>query len=177
MGVRHSMSWSFKLILVGIFILAFFLRTVNLQNSPPGFTWDEASLGYNAYSILKTGRDEWGVFLPTIFKSFGDYKPGAYVYLTIPFVAIFGLNETAVRLPSIIVGSLIPILALLIIMQLLDRNGKKIGLIVALLLCLSPWALQYSRGAWEANLAFFETLLPMYFFLLARKGKKIYLIL
>src|SRR5438270_3600910 len=85
-----------------IIVLGFFLRIVNLQVSPPGFNADEAALGYNAYSILKTGKDEWGETLPLVFKSFSDYKPGVYVYLDIPFVALFGLNELAVRLPSII---------------------------------------------------------------------------
>ena len=72
--------------------------------------WDEAALGYNAYSISQTLRDEYGQFMPLIFKSFGDYKPGLYVYLAVPFVTIFGLNEISVRLPSIILGALSPIL-------------------------------------------------------------------
>ena len=85
-----------KIILIIILIAAFFLRLYH-YNYPP-LLWDEAALGYNAYSILHTARDEYGQFLPLIFKSFGDYKPGLYVYLTLPFVAIFGLNPLAVRL-------------------------------------------------------------------------------
>jgi hypothetical protein len=39
-------------------------------------TWDEASLGYNAWSIALTGRDEHAKFLPyDAFAAFGDYKP------------------------------------------------------------------------------------------------------
>src|SRR3989344_1369248 len=89
-----------------IFLFALALRTVNLGDHPSGLTWDEAGLGYNAYSILKTGRDEFGTFLPIVFKSFGDYKPGIYVYLTVPSVAIFGLTEFAVRFPSALFGAL-----------------------------------------------------------------------
>src|SRR5579859_5044425 len=91
-------------IILLILLVATFLRIYNLSSNPPGLTPDEASLGYNAYSILKTGRDEYGTLLPVIFKSFGDYKPGLYVYLAIPSVATFGLNEFAVRLPSVIGG-------------------------------------------------------------------------
>ena len=87
-----------------ILLLAAVLRLWNLSSIPPGLTPDEASLGYNAYSILKTGKDEYGQVLPVIFKSFGDYKPGLYVYLTVPFVALFGLTELAVRLPSAMAG-------------------------------------------------------------------------
>jgi 4-amino-4-deoxy-L-arabinose transferase-like glycosyltransferase len=85
-------------------LVAAFLRLWYLGVNPPHLTPDEASLGYNAYSILKTGRDEYGEILPIIFKSFGDYKPGLYVYATVPFVALFGLTEFAVRLPSAIAG-------------------------------------------------------------------------
>src|SRR5687768_12237216 len=91
-------------LLVVIMIVAAILRLWKLGSIPPGLTPDEASLGYNAYSILKTGRDEYGQLFPTVFKSFGDYKPGLYTYAVIPFVALFGLNEWTVRLPSALAG-------------------------------------------------------------------------
>ena len=31
---------------------------------PNGFHADEASIGYDAYSMLETGRDQYGEFLP-----------------------------------------------------------------------------------------------------------------
>jgi 4-amino-4-deoxy-L-arabinose transferase-like glycosyltransferase len=88
--------------LLAIICVAALLRFYHLSTVPPHLTPDEASLGYNAYSILKTGKDEYGQSLPIIFKSFGDYKPGLYVYATVPFVAVFGLNEFAVRAASAI---------------------------------------------------------------------------
>lgn len=94
------------LILILTIAIGAFLRLWMLSSVPNGLTWDEAAIGYNAYSILKTGRDEFGKFLPIIFKSFGDYKPGAYIYLTVPSVAIFGLSEFAVRFPSALAGIL-----------------------------------------------------------------------
>ena len=101
-----------KIILILIIVFAFLVRIYN-YNYPP-LLWDEAALGYNAYSILHTARDEYGQFMPLIFKSFGDYKPGLYVYLTLPFVAVFSLCTLAVRFPSIILGSLLPLVAYLI---------------------------------------------------------------
>ena len=77
-------------LLIIVLIVAATLRFWNLGTNPPGLTPDEAALGYNAYSILKTGRDEFGKSFPIIFKSFGDYKPGLYVYLDVPFVAALG---------------------------------------------------------------------------------------
>src|SRR3990170_4092898 len=90
-----------------IFLLGFVLRIYKLNVRPLGFTWDEAALGYNAYSLLHTGRDEYGQLAPVVFKSFGDYKPGLYIYFTVPAVALLGLNEFATRLPSAVFGTLL----------------------------------------------------------------------
>ena len=73
-------------LLILALIIGSFLRLYQLGLIPNALTWDEAAVGYNAYSILKTGRDEYGELLPIIFKSFGDFKPGLYVYLVIPFI-------------------------------------------------------------------------------------------
>jgi len=137
------------LALLIIFGVALVLRLYNLGNHPPGLTWDEAGLGYNAYSILKTGRDEFGVRLPLIFKSFGDYKPGVYIYLTVPSVAVFGLTEFAVRLPSALFGALAVIGIYFLVNEIFA--SKKLGLIAAVVLTFMPWHLHFSRGGWEVN--------------------------
>lgn len=149
-----------KLLLIVILLAGLFIRLYK-YNYPP-LLWDEASLGYNAYSILKTGRDEYGQFLPLIFKSFGDYKPGLYVYLTIPFVAIFGLNSLAVRLPSIIIGSLIPLIAYLFTKK--HTTSKILPLLFATLIAFNPYNIHFSRGAWETNILTFQLLLASYLF-------------
>lgn len=146
-----------------ILVLAAVLRLWKLGSIPPHLTPDEASLGYNAYSILKTGKDEYGKVLPIIFKSFGDYKPGLYVYATVPFVAVFGLNEWSVRLPSAIAGILAVYLIYLIILELF--KDKRLSLISAFVASITPWLIYFSRGAWEVNLSLTLTLAGIYFFL------------
>ena len=92
-------------VLVLIVLLGFFLRTWKLGSNPPGLYWDEVSLGWNAYSVLKTGFDEHGRFLPIdTFFAFGDYKPPLYIYAAVPSIWLFGLNEFAVRAPSVAAG-------------------------------------------------------------------------
>jgi 4-amino-4-deoxy-L-arabinose transferase-like glycosyltransferase len=153
------------------------LRIYKLGTIPPHLTSDEASLGYNAYSILKTGKDEYGTLLPIIFKSFGDWKPGLYVYSAIPTIAILGLNEFAVRLPSAIAG-IVAVWLIYKIVEILShslQNDKKskspvidyklLPSISAVLLAINPWHLHFSRGAWEANLSLTLTLAGTYFFL------------
>src|SRR4030042_4728750 len=159
--------------LLVILLIALILRLWRLGLIPPGLTPDEAALGYNAYSILKTGKDEYGNFFPIIFKSFGDWKPGLYVYITIPFVAVFGLSESAVRLPSTLAGVIAIWLFYQIILILYSRQKNKVLLtnrlplanINAFLLAISPWHILFSRGAWEVNMSLTLTLAGIYFFL------------
>lgn len=158
-------------VLVIILILASIVRLWNLNNVPPHLTPDEAALGYNAYSILKTGRDEHGKILPLVFKSFGDYKPGLYVYTTIPFVATLGLNEWSVRLSSAISGIIIVYLFYLITKQLFNKSYE-LGVVSALVAATNPWMITFSRGAWEVNLSLMLTLLGIYLFLKALSEHK-----
>src|SRR5258706_13371060 len=92
------------LIILAIMGLGSFLRLYNLSNSPSGLNADEAALGYNAYSLIQTGRDEHGHPWPINFESFGDFKPALYGYILIPFVKTLGLTPLAVRLPSALAG-------------------------------------------------------------------------
>lgn len=157
-----------KIILFSLIIaLASYLRFWQLSSQPPGLTWDEAAIGYNAYSILKTGRDEFGTGFPLIFKSFGDYKPGLYIYLTVPSVAVFGLSEFAVRFPSALFG-VVAVLTTGLLVELLTAN-LAIGLLSSLALAISPWAIHFSRGAWESNVFVSFTVIGIYFFYRAIK--------
>jgi len=113
-----------KIILVCILFLAFILRFYKLGQNPPSLTWDETAIGYNAYSILKTGRDEHGRFLPiNYFTSFGDYKPPISVYLTIPSVAIFGLNEFSTRFPSAFLGTLTVLITYFLVKKMFNKDS------------------------------------------------------
>lgn len=140
-------------ILAGIFLLGFILRFFFFDITPPGFNADEAALGYNAYSLLQTSKDEWEASLPFVFRSFSDYKPGLYVYLALPFVAVFGPSELAVRLPSILLGVFSIVLIYFLAKELFKKETA--ALACAFLLSVSPWHIHFSRGAWEANVATF----------------------
>ena len=93
-----------KIILACILLIAIFFRFYNLSNVPPSASLDEVSMGYNAYSILHTGRDEYGNNLPILLRAYDDWRPALYVYLVIPFVKALGLDIFSVRLPSAILS-------------------------------------------------------------------------
>ncbi len=165
-----------NIVLAFIISLAFALRIFAIDSIPFGFTPDEASFGYDAYSILKTGKDQWGKILPITLESFGDFKLPIYSYITIPSVAVFGLTKFAVRLPNAIIGTLAVLVTFLLVRELfkktrgkdypvdsgfsdLTTHNSQLGLVAAFMLAISPWHIMMSRGAFEANLTtFFMTL-------------------
>lgn len=145
--------------LLYIFITALVLRTVYLTEIPGGFHVDEVKAGWNAYSILKTGRDDWGNLYPLYYDSFGDFRPTGIIFSIIPSIVIFGLNEFAVRFPSAFFGSLTVIPLFYFIKILLVQNKliqKDINLIAyssAGLIALSPWHISLSRATSEGIIA------------------------
>ncbi len=152
-----------KLILVGIIILAFVLRFYRL-GSFPAFNADEASIGYDAYSLIQTGHDQHGNAWPVSFQSFNDYKPGLYVYIVLPFVKVLGLTEWAVRIPNALIGVASVYLIYLLVKELFGKEKETFPLIAALFLAISPWHIHFSRGGWEANTATLFLMVGVLFF-------------
>lgn len=150
------------IILFLILLLTFAIRFVQLPNLPNGFSQDEAQPGYTAYSILKTGKDEWGVDFPLTPRGLGDFKAPLYTYILIPSIAVFGLNEFAVRFPSAIFGVLLCLGIFLLVKEL--WKDKPFALIAAFLVAISPWAIQFSRVGWEGSLSLALLVYGIWFF-------------
>lgn len=167
------------ILLLCIVALSAVCRLYKIQVNPPSLSWDEVSIGYNAYSILKTGRDEHGKFLPVdTFVAYGDYKPPLAIYATVPFVAVFGLNELAVRLPSAIFGILTVLLTYFLVKELFrrskdnERQTEWLALLSTALLAISPWHINLSRAGFEANIALFLIVLGTWLILRSREHGK-----
>ncbi len=134
-----------------ILLVAAVLRLGLLGRYPAFLGVDEVSIGYNAYSLLLSGRDQYKQTLPLVFRSLGDFKPPIYLYLTVPSVAIFSPTEFAVRFPSAVFGVLAVLLTFMITLRLTRR--KDLALLAGLLLAISPWHLRFTRGSYEASVA------------------------
>ena len=163
-----------KIIIVGLLssiLISLFLHFYKLNQVPPCINADEAAFAYNAYSILKTGRDEYGVFLPLRFKSFEDYKLPLYTYLSVPFIAIFGLNDFSTRALNIIIGVAFVPLMYFLAKELFNKD--KISLISAFLTSLSPGIYILSRHAHEGVIAIFFILLSLLFLVKYLKSQKL----
>ena len=162
-----------KIIFILIILLAAFLRLYKLADYP-AFNADEAAIGYNAYSLIETGKDEHGNPWPIHFQSFNDYKPGLYFYLVLPFVKALGLTEFAVRIPSALLG-VGAVIVLYFLVRELFKN-ERLAILSSLFLAISPWHIHFSRGGWEVNVATFFMTLGLWFFIKGLKNSKFFLL-
>lgn len=163
--------------LVGIFLLGFFLRFYQLGSVPNGLQQDETSIGYNAYSIVQTGRDEYGKQFPLLFKAFGEYKLPGYIYLSVIPIWFFGPNAFAVRLTAGLFGSISVVMLYFLLREMVDRKGYVLPLLSALFLAINPWHLHFSRGAFEVTPALFFIVSGSYLFFLAKRKRSLLLLL
>lgn len=164
-----------KLSIITIFAVGLILRFYLLGEVPNGLTTDEADIGYNTYSILKTGKDVYGRNRPLFFQSFNDYKPGLLIYLQIPFVYFLGLSDFSIRVMPSILGSITPLLLYFFLKRLYPRENL-LPFIAFFLTTLSPWELAVSRID-PSTLAIFLYLLFFIFFFLAINKNMKYLLL
>ena len=154
-----------KILLGIIIVLALVLRFYKIGESPKGFYVDEAAIGYNAYSLMMTGKDEYGKSWPILLRSFADYKAPVYTYFLIPIYAIFGMSVVSTRALSAGAGVLTVLMVFLMVKKL--GGGRKLALVSALLLALSPWAIIFSRTTYEASLGLLLMSVCIYTFLIA----------
>lgn len=145
-----------SLVLLFAIGLAILTRFYKLGEIPSGLYIDEAGQGYSAYSILRTGKDEFGKPYPVVFRSFTDFKTPVYIYSIVPLIPVFGLSAFTVRFPSFIFSILtIPVLYLLLRRLIIGRIALPLSLVTILLLAISPWHILFGRTNFECNLALF----------------------
>lgn len=166
--------------LFAILVLGTFLRFFHLTTVPPSLSHDEVAIAYNAYSILKTGKDEYGKSYPLLFRSFDDYKLSGMVYASIPAVALFGKTAMGARFTSAFLGSFTILFVYLLVVELMANNRSRSGyrqlqnphlyaLASAFFFAISPWHINFSRQLFESNGALFFITLSTYVLLKSQK--------
>ncbi|HVO69472.1 MAG TPA: glycosyltransferase family 39 protein [Aggregatilineaceae bacterium] len=154
-------SVPFWICTLAIVFLAGFIRFHALDTYPILFNQDEMELGYDAWSIWQTGRDQHDELLPLFFRSFDDYVSPVAHYVTAPFVGLLGLSEFSTRLPAAVLG-----VATVFLVALLGREwfSPAAGVVAALLMAVEPWPVNYSRIAFPASLVPFFTTAALFTF-------------
>lgn len=160
-----------KVVLVIILIFGFVIRFINIWDNPISMYGDELTMVYDTYSILKTGYDQTGQYLPLTFKM-GENRPVGYGYFSIPFVTLFGTTALGIRMLSVLSG-----VGLMVVMFLLGRYlfSRNIGLITAGMTAFSFWDIALSRGGFETHFALFLATLGIYLFLRSRENPAYYI--
>ena len=153
-----------------ILALGIFFRFWQLGKTPKGFYLDEAALGYNAFSLMTTGKDEFGMSWPVLFRSFGDFKAPVYTYLLILVYKFLGMSVWSTRLLSAISGVGILWFGFWIIKKL--SNNIRLSLIATLLMAISPWLIIFSRTSYETNLALLFMMIMIWSFYKSKGNKK-----
>jgi 4-amino-4-deoxy-L-arabinose transferase-like glycosyltransferase len=180
-----------RYVLIALIVLfAGCIRFWQLPTVPPSLNSDEVAIGYNAYSLLRTGRDEYNKPFPLTFRSFDDYKMPVYVYMVAGSMGLFGFSDFAVRFPSALLGTLSVLCVYFLVLELfrseaqnpkykIQNNDKtqnsnaldlgfrnldlqKIALVSAFLFAVSPWSVMFSRSGYEANVAVFFNIAAVY---------------
>lgn len=145
-----------------VILIAALLRFWQLTSVPPALDWDEVSNAYNGYSILLTGRDEFGQSFPILFRAYDGYVPPVLIYLNSISTLVFGLNEFASRIPNALLGTF-TILGIFLLVKQISGNKSLAGL-AAMLMAISPWHIGYSRVNFIASTPIFFVVLGIYFF-------------
>lgn len=154
-----------------ILAFSFFIRIYDLNSIPLGFHIDEASLGYNGYSLLLTGKDDNNNKLPLYVDMFGDNRPSGYHYLTVLPVKLLGLNEFSTRFPGALFGAL-SVIPFFFLAQILFKS-KKISLVSALLVAIAPWSVVLSRASNETMVSLFLIISGYVLFLFGFQKRRI----
>lgn len=163
-----------NLVLILIILLFLITRLSRIDSIPSSVYWDEASIGYNAYSVLTTGKDEWGETLPLHFRAFGEFKLPVYVYSVVIFEFFLGLNTLAVRLPSVVFGLLAVIGLYLLVLELTKQ--KSVALLSSFLFSITPWFFIFSRTGYEAVAGLSLFIWAIYLLIKSVENKKLLLV-
>lgn len=163
-----SNKYTILILLIVISSLGGFLRFYKNTQNPPSLNGDEISMAYDAYSLIKTGKDQYGKFMPITFQSVGDYKNPIPIYMmTIP-IRLFGLTDFGVRFQNAFFGTLmIPLFFIFLLKILKDKVTAVLG---SFFLSISSWHIFYSRIEYETLIASVFILLGIWSFMRMFEG-------
>lgn len=165
-----QMRWKRAAFITLIVVIAV-LHLYKLSEIPPGLSNDEANIGYEAWSIATTGKDQWGNSFPVVFEGFGNWSLPVYIYLLAPFIKIFGPSIIAVRLLSLISAVTLSGLSYVLLQELRKTPYDWLALLASVFVGFTPWIFGLSRTANEATLAVTLFVAGLIFFLRSEKRK------
>ncbi len=147
---RTDRTTGYRIVFWLLLALGIGVRLWRFGAAPCGFNQDEAFAGYEAWSLLHTGRDSAGYVWPVYLTAWGSGMNALETYLMLPFLALFGRQVWVVRLPQLLVGCLSLPALYSCLRRCADEETALWGLLV---LAFCPWHVLLSRWGLESNLA------------------------
>lgn len=163
----------YYLLLVVVISVFLFTRLYKITEIPSSLYWDEASIGYNAYAIATTFKDEWGSFLPVHFRAFGEFKLPVYIYSVSFLMRVFGMSDLMVRLPAVLFSLGTVLITFLLTFKI--TQNKAASILASFTLITMPWFFIFSRTGFEVSTGLMFYLLGVYLFLLNTKNWTFYI--
>lgn len=150
------------ILLALIISLGFFLRIYNIENAPPGVYPDEAVNGEDALRAISTGDFQW--FYPA-----NQGREGLFINIQALSLMLFGVNVLALKLPSILFGTLTILGVFLLARELFST---RVGLFSAFLIAVGYWAINFSRIGFRAIMLPLVLVFAFYFLWKGLRTKK-----
>ncbi len=166
----YKINLKISLLVVIITLVGGFLRFYKLDKYPVQLNHDEISQLYDTASIVQTGKDIYGNFLPLAFPSTGEYKVGHYIYITVLPYLIFGMKEITIRIPAAFFGTLIIPAVFLFINQLTKK--WKLALVSSAIIAITPSEIFYSRKSFENVIGIFFLFFALFLLTRELEGSK-----
>ena len=154
-----------------ILLVGSLIRTIAIEQYPIGLNQDEASIGYESYSVLNYGIDRNGFSIPVHFVSWGSGQNALYAYLIMPLILLFGNTIFSIRFMMALIGCVTLLIAYFFFKDAFD---DKKGLIALLVFSIIPWHILKSRWGLESNVfpdLIFYSLALIYFGIKYKKTK------
>lgn len=155
--------------------ICLFLRTVWLDEVPPGLANDEANIILNAQSLLHTGKNIPGVVTGVLGHPTGRFDGGIHSelssFLLTPFYVVTGLSLSTVKLPFALASFGSVVFIYLITAKLFNKTTANIALVLAV---INPWLIHFGRAGYESIFSAFFYLGAVFVFLATKKWKIFY---
>lgn len=146
-----------------LLLAATIVRVYKIEKVPPNLYYDEVDYGYQAQSLIETGKDYRGKLSPFYVHSFNDIRTPIPAYFTALSTLIFKTPELEVRGAPIILG-MVSIVLIFLLTKLWTKNLTA-ATIVAATFAFNPWQIQFSRFGHEvASMMVFYLLASLFFY-------------